>query len=132
MRATATADVGSPHARDEQHLVEALRGGDEAAFAALVDRYHAALVRLAGLYVADRAAAEEVVQDTWLGVVRGIERFQARSSLKTWLFQILVNRAKTRGVRERRTIPFSSLAAAEQGHDERAVAPQRFLPADHP
>ncbi|HEX5501028.1 MAG TPA: sigma factor, partial [Thermomicrobiales bacterium] len=77
---------------DEAALLAALRDGDEAAFAALVERHHAALVRLAALYVADRAAAEEVAQETWLGLLRGLDRFEARSSLKTWLYRILTNR----------------------------------------
>jgi RNA polymerase sigma-70 factor (ECF subfamily) len=90
-------------------LVEALRRGDEKAFAALVDRYHSSLLRLAMSYVATREQAEDVVQETWLGVLNGIDRFEGRSSLKTWIFRILVNRAKTKGVRERRSVPFSSL-----------------------
>lgn len=86
-------------------LVVRLRAGDEAAFAALVGRYHASLLRLAETMVPSRAIAEEVVQETWLGVVRGISRFEGRSSLRTWLFHILVNRARTTGVRENRRAP---------------------------
>ena len=86
-------------------LVVRLRAGDEAAFAALVQRYHASLLRLAETMVPSRAIAEEVVQETWLGVVRGISRFEGRSSLRTWLFHILVNRARTTGVREKRRAP---------------------------
>ena len=86
-------------------LVLALQAGDEAAFATLVRRYHARLLRLAQTMVPSRAVAEEVVQDTWLGVVRGIERFEGRSSVKTWLFRILVFRARTAGSREPRTLP---------------------------
>ena len=86
-------------------LVVRLRAGDEAAFAALVERYHASLLRLAQTMVPSRAIAEEVVQETWLGVVRGIGRFEGRSSLRTWLFHILVNRARTTGVRENRRAP---------------------------
>jgi RNA polymerase sigma-70 factor, ECF subfamily len=93
----------------ELELVEALREGDEEAFAELVDRYHGSLVRVARMYVRDGATAEEVAQETWLAVLGGIDRFEARSSVKTWLFRILTNRAKTRGEREARSIPFSSM-----------------------
>lgn len=86
----------------DAELVGRLQAGDEAAFVALVDRYHTPMVSLAMNFVPTRAVAEEVVQDTWLGVVRGIHRFEGRSSLKTWLFRILVNRARTAGQRERR------------------------------
>ncbi|HEX2112485.1 MAG TPA: sigma-70 family RNA polymerase sigma factor [Gaiellaceae bacterium] len=115
---------------EEARLVTALRRGDEGAFAELVDRYHASLVRLATVYVRDRTVAEEVAQETWLGVVQGIDRFQGRSSLKTWIFRILTNTAKTRGEREGRTIPFAALGTA--GEDEPAVDPNRFLDASHP
>lgn len=90
---------------DDAELVARLRDGDEGAFVILVERYHMPLLRLASTFVPNRAVAEEVVQDTWLGVVRGIDRFEGRSSLKTWLFRILVNRARSTGVRERRQIP---------------------------
>jgi RNA polymerase sigma-70 factor (ECF subfamily) len=115
---------------DETDLVEALRRRDEAAFVTLVERYHASLVRLAQLYVPDRAAAEEVVQDTWLGVLKGIDRFEGRSSLKTWLFRILTNTAKTRGVREARSVPFSVLFDTESESIEPAVAADRFASPD--
>lgn len=119
---------------EEIRLVEALRQGDEAAFTELVDRYQNALLRLATVYVRSRDLAEEVVQDTWLGVMAGIGRFEGRSSLKTWIFRILINRAKTLGVREARNIPFSVLATegGEADYDEPAVDADRFLPADHP
>jgi RNA polymerase sigma-70 factor (ECF subfamily) len=107
----------------EEELVAALRAGDEAAFAALVDRYEASLVRLALMYVRDRATAEEVAQETWLAVLNGIDRFEGRSSLKTWLFRILVNRAKTRGQRDARSVPFSSIGG---DGDESSVDPDRF------
>lgn len=110
----------------EVALVAALRAGDESAFATLLDRYQRPLVRLALMYVPNREAAEDVVQETWMGVVRGIDRFEGRSSLKTWLFRILVNRAKTRGVAERRQVVFSALK--EAGDPEAsAVDPARFF-----
>src|SRR5215218_3233310 len=118
-----TADGG------DAQLVARLREGDEAAFAELIDRYGATMVRVAQMYVRDRGTAEEVVQETWLAVINGIERFEGRSSLKTWLFRILTNRAKTRGQRDGRTVPFSSLAGAGE-EDEPSVDPDRFLGAD--
>ena len=87
---------------EEADLVEGLRAGDEAAFAALVQTYQTRMLRLARGYVPSARVAEEVVQDTWLGVLRGIERFEGRSSFATWLFTILVNRAKSAGAREQR------------------------------
>ena len=116
----------------EQRLLAGLRAGDERAFRELVERYGGSLLRVAMLFVATRADAEEVVQETWLAVLGGVDRFEGRSSLKTWLFRILTNRAKTRAVREARSIPFSALAAREAGADEPAVEPERFLPGDHP
>ena len=98
---------------DVHALVERLRAGDEAAFAEVVDRYDAQLRRLARSFVRTQAQADDVVQETWLAVLRGIDRFEERSSLKTWLFRILVNRARTRAVREARQVPFSSLATPE-------------------
>jgi RNA polymerase sigma-70 factor (ECF subfamily) len=115
----------------DRHLVARLRAGDEGAFIDLVERYNGALLRLALSFVPSRAVAEEVVQETWLGVIQGIDRFEGRSSLRTWLFRILVNRAKTRGERERRTVPFSALADAEASSDEALVDADRFLPPDH-
>ena len=98
------------------------------AFAELVDRYNASLLRLATTFVRDRAVAEEVVQETWLAVLRGIDRFEGRSSLRTWIYRILTNTAKTRAQREARSIPFASLGGG--GEDEPSVDPDRFLPAD--
>ena len=111
---------------DEAVLVKALQAGDEATFRALVRRYHPALVRLARASVASQAVAEEVAQDTWLAVIRGIGRFEGRSSLKTWVFRILVNQARARGTREQRTVPMSSWAGGGDG--EPAVDPDRFVP----
>ena len=115
----------------ERELVEALRRGDETAFLELVNKYQRSMVRIAMNYVSDSAVAEEVVQETWAGVLSGLGRFEGRSSLKTWIFRILTNRAKTRAERERRSIPISDLEA-EIGEDEPAVEPNRFLHADHP
>jgi RNA polymerase sigma-70 factor, ECF subfamily len=116
----------------EAELVRRLRDGDEDAFAELVDRYGASMLRVARMYVRDRAAAEEVVQETWLAVLNGIHSFREESSLKTWLFRILANRAKTRGQREARSLPFSSLAAAEAEAGEPSVDPDRFFGPDQP
>ncbi len=106
-------------------LVEGLRAGDEEAFAALMREYGAGMLRVAQMFVSSRAVAEEVVQEAWLGVLKGIGRFEGRSSLKTWLFRIVANTAKTRGVRESRSIPFSALG--EDGGDDATVDPDRFL-----
>jgi RNA polymerase sigma-70 factor (ECF subfamily) len=106
-------------------VVDALRAGDEAAFAELVRRHHAGLRRFARAYVASDAVAEEVVQEAWLAVVTGIDRFEGRSSLKTWLFSIVMNIAKTRGTRERRSVPFSTLAAEDDAPSP-SVPPERF------
>lgn len=92
-------------ATDEVELVDRLRAGDEEAFVTLVRRHHSGLIRLASSYVPNRDVAEEVVQEAWLGVVRGIEKFEGRSSLKTWLYRIVVNRARSAGVREHRETP---------------------------
>jgi RNA polymerase sigma-70 factor (ECF subfamily) len=115
---------------DDAELLAALRRGEEAAFVQLLDRYQGPMLRLARLYVGDGATAEEVVQETWLGALRGLDRFEGRSSLKTWLFSILTNRARTRAARDGRTIPFSALLAAAEG-DEPAVDPDRFHPLGH-
>jgi RNA polymerase sigma-70 factor (ECF subfamily) len=111
---------------EEQALVESLRRRDEAAFVTLIERYQTPLLRLAMAFVSDRAAAEDVVQETWLGVVRGIDRFEGRSSLRTWLFRILTNRARTRGAREGRSVPFSDLWRFEDEPDEPALPADRF------
>jgi RNA polymerase sigma-70 factor (ECF subfamily) len=99
-------------------LLTRLRDGDEAAFVTLVGRYQGSLLRVARTFVPNDAVAEEVVQDTWMGVVRGIDRFEGRSTFKTWLFRILVNRARTSGVREHRSVPLDPT--------EPAVSPDRF------
>ncbi|HEY7267573.1 MAG TPA: RNA polymerase sigma factor, partial [Solirubrobacterales bacterium] len=117
---------------EDHELVQRLRGGDESAFVELIDRYGMTMLRVAQMYVRDRATAEEVVQETWLAVLNGIDRFEERSSLKTWLFRILTNRAKTRGQRDGRIVPFSSLAGARPEDDEPSVDPDRFLGPDSP
>jgi RNA polymerase sigma-70 factor, ECF subfamily len=114
---------------DERALCAALRAGDEHAFTQLVERYHAPLRRFAQTFVGSAAVAEEVVQETWLGVIRGINRFEGRSSLKTWIFQILTNNAKTRAEREARTVPLSAFAPTND--DEAAVDPSRFFDEQH-
>jgi RNA polymerase sigma-70 factor (ECF subfamily) len=104
-------------------LVERLRAGEEAAFMELVAMYDGQLRRLARTFVRTDALADDVVQETWLGVIRGIDSFEERASLKTWLFRILANRARTRAVREARQVPFSSLAPEDE---EAAVDPSAF------
>jgi RNA polymerase sigma-70 factor, ECF subfamily len=116
--------------QDDEWLVAALRRGDADAFATLVDRHSPAMIRVARAYVPSRAAAEEAVQEAWIAVVRGIDRFEGRASLKTWIFRILVNVAMRAGARERRSLPFSALAE-EENTGEPSVDPDRFLPADH-
>lgn len=120
---TANSEIPYEAPPDDARLVAQLRAGDEQAFTALVEQYHGAMIRLAMIYVPDRAAAEEVVQETWLGVLNGLSRFEGRSSLKTWMFTILTNRAKTRGQREGRYVPLSTIL------DERDTA-ELPVPAD--
>jgi RNA polymerase sigma-70 factor (ECF subfamily) len=115
----------------EAELLDALRAGDEGAFAALVREYHPSLVRVARIYVPTQAAAEEVAQETWLGVLNGLSRFEGRSSLRTWIFRILTNIAKTRAMRDGRTLPFSSLQDPARV-PEAAVDADRFLDPEHP
>src|ERR1041384_431095 len=120
----AEATVESPDpAAAEAALLGRLRAGDDAAFGELVARLYGTMLSVARTYVKDRAVAEEVVQETWLGVINGLDRFEGRSSLKTWILSILVNQAKTRGTREARTVPFASLAPDD---DAPAVDPERF------
>jgi RNA polymerase sigma-70 factor, ECF subfamily len=120
----AEAAVESPDpAAAETALLERLRAGDEAAFERLVAGLYGTMLTVARTYVKDRSVAEEVVQETWLGVINGLDRFEGRSSLKTWILSILVNQAKTRGTREARTVPFASLAPED---DAPAVDPERF------
>jgi RNA polymerase sigma-70 factor, ECF subfamily len=111
----------------EAELLERLRAGDERAFEALVARHYGTMLAVAQTYVKGRAVAEEVVQEAWLGVIGGLDRFEGRSSLKTWILSILVNKAKSRGTREARSVPFASLAPED---DAPAVAPERFRGPD--
>jgi RNA polymerase sigma-70 factor (ECF subfamily) len=122
----------APEFSDDGALVVALRAGDEAAFTWLLARYHGPLHRTARMYVATDAQADEVVQETWLAVLRGIDRFEQRSSLKTWLYRILMNIARTRGVKESRSIPFSSASGALAEGAEPTFDADRFRPADDP
>jgi RNA polymerase sigma-70 factor, ECF subfamily len=116
---------------DDAKLVRALRHGDEDAFRRLIDEHGPSLLRVAMSYVGSRAAAEEVLQETWVGVLKGLDGFEGRSSLRTWIFRILSNTAKTRAVREARSTPFSSLPGHDEGSSEPVVDPDRFMPADH-
>lgn len=111
---------------EDMRLVRRLREGDESAFMELVDRYHPSLVRLARTFASSQAVAEDVAQEAWLGVLKGIDRFEGRSSLRTWIYRILANTARTRAKREARSVPFSSLAA---DGEEGSVDADRFLPA---
>ncbi len=113
-------------AMEDRELVDALRAGDEGAFEKLVAAYHAPMVRVASFYVPSRAVAEEVAQETWLTVIGGLDRFEGRSSVKTWIFGILTNQARRRGERERRTVPFSSMTLDEES--EPGLEPGRFRP----
>ncbi len=122
--------MGSAHAPGavtDQALVERLRAGDEQTFIDLVRRWSPSMLRLARHHVASEASAEDVVQEAWLGVLEGLDRFEGRSSLRTYVFTILVNRAKTRGVREHRTVP---VMVADESSDGPVVDPDRFQGPD--
>jgi RNA polymerase sigma-70 factor (ECF subfamily) len=124
------ANVGSiraaaPSYTSDEVLVAALRRGDEEAFAWLLDRYTALLRRAARAYTPSESVADEIVQETWIGVITGIGRFEMRSSVKTWLYRIMANIARTRGTRERRSIPFTALGPVLDG-GEPAFEPNRF------
>jgi RNA polymerase sigma-70 factor, ECF subfamily len=128
-----TTGPDTPHSADLV-LIERLRAGDQQAFRDLLLATNSGLVRVAEQYVATRAVAEEVVQDTWLAVIRGLDRFEGRSSLRTWIYRILTNIAQTRGAREKRTVPFSSIAgggADDPSHAQPTVEAARFRSADH-
>jgi RNA polymerase sigma-70 factor (ECF subfamily) len=110
-------------------LVTGLRAGDEATFARLVDAWSASMVRLARSYVSTMDSADEVVQDTWLAVIQGVEAFEGRASLKSWVYRILVNKAKNRGVRESRTVPWSGVSPDAEDAGP-TVDPSRFQDAN--
>src|SRR5262245_58410829 len=112
MEAGAKADRGRA---SEAEVVDALRRGDEEAFSRLVDQNNAALRRIARLYVSSSAVVDDVLQETWLAVVQGVWAFEGRASLRTWITRILINRAKTRALREERTVPFETLTANPSG-----------------
>ncbi len=116
----------------DAEIVAGILAGDESAFAELVQRLGGMLLQIALMYVPTRAIAEEVVQETWVAVLRGIHNFEGRSSLKTWVIRILMNRAKSIGVKEHRTIPFASAVAIDSDPYEGAADPDRFLPGDDP
>ena len=111
---------------EEASLLDNLRAGEEAAFTQLVESYHPSLVRLARLFVQDETIAEELAQETWLAVLRGLNHFEGRSSLKTWIFTILTNKAKTRGQREKRTLSLTDLEEELHAAGQTAVDPERF------
>ncbi|MFL5862482.1 MAG: RNA polymerase sigma factor [Solirubrobacteraceae bacterium] len=115
-------------ATSEERLLARLRAGEETAFRDLVTRHDRAMKRIALTFVRSPSVADEVVQETWLAVIKGLDRFEGRSSLKTWIFRILANRAQSRGAREQRSTPFSSLASSDED-DGPTVDPDRFLPA---
>jgi RNA polymerase sigma-70 factor (ECF subfamily) len=119
-----TVGVTDVDAVDDRRTVDLLREGDEEAFATLLRQHHAWLVRLAMSYVRERAIAEDVAQDTWLAVINGIDRFEGRSSLRTWITRILINQAKSRAVHERRTVPFPAGGSADDLGP--TVDPERF------
>jgi RNA polymerase sigma-70 factor, ECF subfamily len=127
MTEQARAGRGPVSAEGEAEIISRVLAGDRAAFTELVRRYHGPLLRLALAFVRDRPLAEEIVQDTWLGVLDGLSGFEGRSSLKTWIFRILTNRAKSRSVREARSVPFSALSnEPDDGESEGGVDPARF------
>jgi RNA polymerase sigma-70 factor (ECF subfamily) len=121
--ATAPADAAT------DCLVARLRSGDEDAFRELVSLYHGNMLGLARTYVRTKQSAEEIVQDTWIAVIEGIDRFEGRSSLKSWLYAILVNKARTRAVREGRTVSFSELSSDDP--DDAAMDAERFRADGH-
>jgi RNA polymerase sigma-70 factor (ECF subfamily) len=125
---TPESIVGARSSLEDRGLVAALRAGDETVFARLVREHGPGMLRVARKYVSNQAVAEEVVQEAWLGVLQGLDRFEGRSSFKTWLYRILMNTAMSRGEREARTVSFANLAG-DAGGDEPVVDPGRFSTA---
>jgi len=125
----SSENLGTPRSgrTEDLRLAAAIQAGDEKAFLSLVERHHKAMVRLAGAYVPP-GVAEEVTQEAWIGVLKGLHKFEGRSTLKAWIFRILINCAQFRGAREARAVPFSAL---EEESQEPAVGKERFLEADH-
>ncbi len=111
-------------AKEELCVVEALRRGDEAAFLSLIEQFHATMIRIARNYVANHDMAEEVVQETWIGVLHGLDSFESRSSLKTWIFHILINRAKSCAAKEARSVTFADIVNVQE--NELTVDPDCF------
>ena len=116
---------------EELELIASLRQGEETAFATLVERYHGRLLRFAQSFVSSQAVAEEVVQETWMAVLKGIHRFEGRSSLKTWIFRILQNIAKTKGTREHRYVSFSDVGSATGQEEDGGIEPEQFHTSGH-
>lgn len=127
---TSGQGTGSTQRDDERGLIISLQHGDEAAFRLIVERYHPMLLRLAQMYVHDRSIAEEVTQDAWLGMLTGLGRFAGHSSLRTWLFGILINCARASWRRESRSIPFSTFAPPDI-EQPASVPSERFHPPEH-
>lgn len=125
IRHTRTDAKVSGATKEEQKLIARLRNGDEGAFDELVNKHHGGLIRMATGYVADREVAEEVVQDTWMALIESLDRFEGRSSLRTWIFGILIHKAKDRGIREKRHTTFSAFESFDDENEE-AVDPVRF------
>jgi len=129
-RMTGSETSAGMASAEDLRLVKALRSGNESAFVSLVNMYNSSMLRLAMIFVPSEAIAEEVVQETWMGVLNGLDRFEGRSSLKTWIFRILTNRAKTRAQREGRSVPFSSLSEFTSELHEPGIEPERFQGPD--
>jgi RNA polymerase sigma-70 factor (ECF subfamily) len=129
VRAPERAWPGHP-GEDETEMIQRLRRGDEDAFRELVRRYQPSMIRLARAHVPSRAVAEEVAQETWMAVLRGLDRFEGRSSLKTWIFRILIKRAMSRGISERRCVAFTALAGSRAGEPAGSGAPAGDSPSD--
>lgn len=122
---SSSGSVGPLLSQEEHSLIARLRNGDHGAFGDLVNKHQGALIRVAMGHVGDRAAAEEVVQDTWIAVIQGLARFEGRSSLRTWIFGILIHKAKDRGIRDKRHRTFSTFESCDEEQSE-VLDPSRF------